>query len=283
MPEMLVHPAIVIFCLVTVMYFGWTTMTALHALWINIAATITAFFFGAVVLYRSLPIEVKAAQPHPTNPAWIRSAVPLMFLAVLQILNAKLDILMLGSMVGTRETGIYSVATRGAGLITYVLVAVNAALGPAIASLNVSQDRQRLQSMITKSSRIVLLISLPACVGLIVFGGFFLRIFGQDFVSGRTALSILCLGQLFSAAMGSVNLLLIMTGHERDALVTLGGSTILNAALNLLLIPRWGIEGAAIASTAGVIMRNAVAALFAYRRLQIHSTALGAIGRSKSS
>jgi O-antigen/teichoic acid export membrane protein len=206
-----------------------------------------------------------------------------MFLAVLQILNAKLDILMLGSMVGTRETGIYSVATRGAGLITYVLVAVNAALGPAIASLNVSQDRQRLQSMITKSSRIVLLISLPACVGLIVFGGFFLRIFGQDFVSGRTALSILCLGQLFSAAMGSVNLLLIMTGHERDALVTLGGSTILNAALNLLLIPRWGIEGAAIASTAGVIMRNAVAALFAYRRLQIHSTALGAIDRSKSS
>jgi len=282
-PEMLVQPAIVILCLVTFVYLGRTNMTAVHALWINIAATTTAFFFGTVVLYRSLPNEAKTAQPDPTNPAWIRSAVPLMLLTVLQILNTKLDILMLGSMVGTKETGIYSVANRGAGLITYVLVAVNAALGPAIASLNVSHDRQRLQRMITKSSRIVLLISLPACVGLIVFGGFFLRIFGQEFVSGRAALSILCLGQLFSAAMGSVNLLLIMTGHERDAVITLGGSTILNAALNLLLIPRWGIEGAAIASTASIVMRNAVAGFFAYRRLQIHSTALGPIGKSRSS
>jgi len=265
------------------MYFVRANVTALHALWTNIAATTTAFLFGAAVLYHSLPNEVKVAQPHPTNPAWIRSAVPLMLLAALQILNAKLDILMLGSMVGTKETGIYSVANRGASLITYVLVAVNAALGPAIASLNVSQDRQRLQHMITKSSRIVLLISLPACVGLVVFGGFFLRIFGQDFASGRVSLSILCLGQLFSAAMGSVTLLLIMTGHERDAVMTLGVSTILNAALNLLLIPRWGIEGAAIASTASVVMRNAIAAVFTYHRLQIHSTALGVIGRSKPS
>ena len=282
MPEMLVQPAILILLLVMVMYVMQSKITALHALWINIAATTLAFSFGAVVLYHALPNEAKAAQPYPRNPAWIRSAVPLMLLAALQILNAKLDILMLGSMVGTKETGIYSVASRGAGLITYVLVAVNASLGPSIASLNVSRDRQRLQRMITKSSRIVLLVSLPACVGLIVFGGFFLRIFGQDFASGRAALSILCLGQLFSAAMGSVTLLLIMTGYERDAVITLGGSTILNAALNLLLIPHWGIEGAAMANTASVVMRNAIAAVFTYRRLQIHCTALGPIGSSKS-
>lgn len=283
LPEMLVQPVLLIIFLGAATFVAQKEMNAPLALWMNLGATIVSCIFGATILHRTLPGEARSAQPEPAHPEWIRSAVPLMLLSGLQILNTKVDILMLGTMVGTGETGIYSVANRGATLVTYILVAVNAALGPAVASLHASGDRQRLQRMVTKSSRIVLFFSLPVCMGLIAFGDIFLRLFGRDFVSGWTALSILSAGQLFSAMMGSVTLILVMTGHERDAVMTLGGSTLLNVLLNLLLIPRWGIEGAAYASTASTIMRNTVAAAFAYRRLGISSTALGPIGRDRAS
>ena len=280
-PEMLVQPAVLIACLAAAFVIMKEGLTAPQALWINISATTLAFLFGALLLYRALPPQVRIIAPGPIRPEWMRSALPLMLLAGLQVLNGKLDILMLGSMLGTEETGIYSVANRGASLVTYILVAVNTALGPAIASLYASGDRQQLQRMITKSSRVVLLFSLPFCIGLIAFGDFFLRIFGRDFASGWAALSILSAGQLFSAAMGSVTLLLVMTGYERDGVMILSASTVVNIFLNLLLIPRWGIEGAAVASTASVIMRNAVAAVLAFRRTGIYSTALGPLGRKR--
>jgi len=91
----------------------------------------------------------------------------------------------------------------------------------------------------------------------------------------------LSVGQLINAATGSVGLLLIMTGYERDAAICVGISAVLNVVLNATLIPKWGLTGAAIATTSSMMVWNILLAIWVYRRLRIHSTALGEIGLSR--
>ena len=122
-----------------------------------------------------------------------------------------------------------------------------------------------------------MLFSLPVAAGLLVFGQRFLLIFGAEFTTGRAALSILSAGQLINVAMGAVGLLLVMTGHERDAAKGIGIGALLNIILNALMIPRWGLEGAAIANAGSIIAWNVLLALWVYRRLGIDATAFGPV------
>jgi O-antigen/teichoic acid export membrane protein len=111
---------------------------------------------------------------------------------------------------------------------------------------------------------------------LILFGRWILAaVFGDEYAVGATALAILAAAQLANAAAGSVGQLLSMTGHERDAARGVALSALVNVALNALLIPRWGMNGAAAASAASLITWNVLLAILVHRRLGLHSTALG--------
>jgi len=80
-----------------------------------------------------------------------------------------------------------------------------------------------------------------------------------------------------NAATGSVGNLLTMSGHERDAARGFVFAAVLNLVLNVLLIPAYGIVGAAVAAAISLISWNLILAALVYRRLGIHSTALGQI------
>jgi len=74
---------------------------------------------------------------------------------------------------------------------------------------------------------------------------------------------------------GPVIILLMMTGHERAATATTGAGVALHVLLNALLIPRWSIEGAAIAGGISVAALNLAQAALAWRWLRINSLPLG--------
>ncbi len=153
------------------------------------------------------------------------------------------------------------------------------ALGPVVSSLYTAGELQRLQRIVTISARVVLLGSLPVALSMIIFSRWILlTVFGADFVSGATALAILSAAQIINAGMGSVGLLLVMTGHERDTATGVGIAAVMNVALNALLIPVWGIEGAAIATAISVATWNILLAVWVYQRLGIYTTAAGSFG-----
>lgn len=278
LPEMFFQPVLFITLIVAAYLFIEKNFTAPFALGMNVVAAGVAFIIGTRLLYKNLPEAARKTLPAHETRAWSRSALHLMLIASLQVINARADIVMLGAMKGTNATGIYAVATKGAELIAFILIAVNMALAPTIASLYAAKEMKRLQRLITQSARIILFISLPIGLGLIFFGNWFLTfVFGGEFMQGKTALSVLSIGQIINAGMGSVGLLLISTGHERDVTVGIGISALLNVVLNAFLIPIWGLEGAATATAASMIMWNILLAILVYRRLGIHSTALGRI------
>ena len=109
---------------------------------------------------------------------------------------------------------------------------------------------------------------------LIRFLKLLLSVFGEDFQAGYSVLVILCVSKLIGVAVGPVGLLLTMTHNERDNAVIVAIGAIVNAALNYLLIPQYGAEGAAVATGFSSIAVNIFLAAIVYKRLRINSTIL---------
>jgi O-antigen/teichoic acid export membrane protein len=71
--------------------------------------------------------------------------------------------------------------------------------------------------------------------------------------------------------------MLLMMGLEVDTAKGMAAGAVANIVLNAALIPRWGLEGAAVASATSMILWNVCLSVLAYKRLGVHSTALGRI------
>ncbi len=273
-PEMLVRPVLLIVFVVGAYLSGSEFNAEFNAAWavgMSVAATGVSFLVGAWLLRRALAREVVQAIPQYQMGTWLRSALPFLLIGGVLIINARTDIIMLGFLGTQTEVGIYRIVAQGAALIAFVLAAVNAALSPVIAKLYAQGERERLEATIRRTTRIIFLCSLPLALGLIVFGGPFLRIFGPEFPAGHAALTVLSVGFLIDAAAGSVGQMLNMTGHERDSAKAIGASAVLNVALNLLLIPRLGMVGAATATATSMAVYNTLLAAFVYKRFGFYS------------
>jgi len=275
LPETLIQPAIFIGLIVLSQSLLGPALRARTAVALFVIATGTAFLVGAVVLRLSLPQPSKLATPIYRQREWISSALPLLLANGMIVLNTQAPILLLGAIKGAQTAGLYAIATRAADLIAFGLISVNLALAPVAARLWAQRDVSQLQQMVTRSVRAALIFTLPLAAFLIIFGERFLSIFGAGFVAARPALTILVIGQLMNVAMGSVGLLLIMTGHERQVVIVTIVCAFLNIALNLIMIPSWGVVGTAWAVTISTIAWNIALAVCVKRRLGVHSTALG--------
>lgn len=281
-PNMLLRPVVFLALVTTAYLFATKELDVRSIMLFQVYSTFLAVTAGFFLLRKYLPAPLKSIEPAYKTKVWLRSALPLLLAQGMGVVIGQTDVIMLGAFKGAEAVGVYSIARRGANLIPFALFAVNMALGPTIASLYVAGDIHRLQNIITKSARIVLCLTMPIAICLIVFASWILsNVFGNEFVTGATALSILCAGQLVNAAMGSVGLLMIMIGLERENFISVAIAAILNVILNIFLIPIWGVNGAAVATGISLALWHIIMSLWVVFRTKIHPTALGCfkIGR----
>jgi O-antigen/teichoic acid export membrane protein len=278
LPALVIQPVIFVSFLLGAHWLAPQLVTAPRAMKLNVVSFAIAWMVLLWVLWRYFPGAAKKAEPVHFELPWLRSVLPLLLFSGMYLLNGQVDILLLGMIKGAREAGIYQVAARASGLIGFFLLAAMPALAPEISSLYVARRKERLQQVITRAVRLTLLASLPVGLVLIIFGRWLLaHLFGADFAQGRNALAILSVGQLTNVAMGSAYYMLLMMGLEVDTAKGMAAGAIANIVLNAALIPRWGLDGAALASATSMILWNVWLSVLAYKRLGVHSTALGRI------
>lgn len=231
--------------------------------------------FAVALLRRHTPDAVRASQVRYDTRKWVIAGVSLVVLSGGLVINAQTGVLMLGILDTPAAAGIYSVAQRGALLVSFPLLALNAAIAPTAARLWTARRHDDLQRLVTDGTRGVVLASLPIALVFIIGGSYILSlVYGPDFESGAAALAIVCLGQLVNAATGSVATLLIMTGNQWRAAIGLGAGIVVNVALCLVLIPTYHATGAAIAATASLIVSNVIHVVIARSSLGIDSSIL---------
>ncbi|QVL51533.1 MAG: flippase [Thiocapsa sp.] len=278
LPEHIFRPGLLIFLwLAVLVVLPAQTLSAATAMGIHALAAAIAFVLGAWLLWRALPVEL-ASRPAPVYAAraWLLSALPLGLAAGVQVINAQSGVLLLGLFRTDEAVGTYKVALAVATLIPFGLMAVNVVVMPYFARLYAQDDRVRLQRLVTVSARVVLGLALPVTFVFVFYGEWFLSTaFGQDYAAGHTALAILALGQLVNAGMGSVGVLLNMTGHERDTLRGVAIAAVTDLVLGLVLIPPFGLVGAALATATTLVIWNLLLRQAVWRRLRIETMAFG--------
>jgi O-antigen/teichoic acid export membrane protein len=271
-PELLCHPLLFLALIGISVAFSSGSFNASLAVAMNAVASGVVLFILAYLLHHSTPPTAKRASPEFSSRLWYGSALSIMLVGATNVLNYRTDILMLGMLSSSSDVGTYHVASRGAEMVLLLLMPVQVALSPIIASCFAASEFARLQNMVSKTTRTVSVLSLPLAAALVVFAVPFLSLFGSEYAAGQTALSILVAGNYLSILLGPVTLLMVMTKHERAAATATGGSLVLNLVLSAILIPIWGVTGAAIATATSKLVASAVMTVWVASKLRLNST-----------
>jgi O-antigen/teichoic acid export membrane protein len=262
---------------------GQTSPSAEQALLAQAAAVGIGLTLAVWLLAKTIPQPVRISASVHEGRTWLLTSGRMFLLSTLTTLNGRIGILLLGILGGATDVGPFAVAQRGSGFIALALNISVLAMSPTIVALHDSRQPAALRLLVRQMSRFALLGGIPVALVLIVWGRPVLLLFGSAFEVAYPALTILVVGQLVNIGAGPVATLLVMTGHERDAAVGLAAATVLNGILCLILIPRWGINGAALAAAAGETLWNVILWRLVRRRLAIGPSILGDPGSAPSS
>ena len=194
------------------------------------------------------------------RPFWRFSAFQVMA-DFFQVAVQWLDILILASLATARETGVYAAVGRLVSVGLLALVAAAQVLSPRIAALLSKGDKESAQAIYQSTTLWLCVVSFPFYLLTATFPDLFVGIFGNGFGSGSVALTILSFGMLMDVCTGPVLVVLLMGGRSGLGMVDAGIAGVANVALNFLLIPRFGIDGAAVAWAASIALINGLAVL----------------------
>lgn len=271
-PENLIRPVLLMLFAGSAYWLMENDLTAFDLMVLNIVGAMLAFALGSYWLYGALPLQIKSVQEIYANGDWIKVSLPMFVMSAMVYVLNHADILMLGAMVGAEQAGIYAVASRIAALVTFGLMAANMIVAPMISQYYSVGNYTSLQRMITLSARGVFVFSLIASIVLWLSGPVLLELFGSEFSVGYDVVTILLFGQIVNSLAGSVGFIMLMTKHQKEAAWIVSISAIMNIALNYLLIPQFGLEGAAVATALTMIVRNIFMAVYVLKMLKINPT-----------
>ncbi|MDQ4058747.1 MAG: flippase [Actinomycetota bacterium] len=187
-----------------------------------------------------------------------RFSVPMSFNRIILFSNNQTEVFVLSLLASTTTLGIFGVGRRLSMLIGSLLASVGILFNPMVADLHNRGRNAELDQLFKTSTRWLFTLGFPVCLVEVLFASSILHIFGREFESGAVALSILAIGQLVNVGTGVVSNLLAMVGRSKLTLINSVAFLVLSIALDFLLIPRWGLAGAAIANSGAVVVINLV-------------------------
>jgi|GEM_PF-448349 len=225
--------------------------------WVYLVGCALALVIGVFFWHRAVPGKEQGVKlsAFPSDLLYA-SCMPLWGVVILgQVIQWSSQLLM-GVWGSVEDVALFAVAQRTAMLIGFALFAVNASAGPKFAALYSQGNMVGLERVALWSVRLILLVAVPSLIFMMVFPQWLMGLFGPEFRAASTALMILAVGQFIGTAVGSVGSLLSMTGHERQLRWNVFIGAVLGVGLGVLLIPGYGLIGAAIATSVAVASKN---------------------------
>jgi len=197
-------------------------------------------------------------------------ALPRSFAGVFALTITWVDSLLLGAIEGTGAVGVYSAAIRWLIVGNVAGNAVTMAFAPQIAKVMATEGARGARPLFQEASALLLLLAWPAYATAIVFAPFLLTAFGDGFGDGAAVIAITGVGFLLASAAGPIDMLLLMAGRSRQSLINTGIALVVNIGANLVLIPPYGIRGAALAWTLSLVVANGLPLWQMWRSLGVH-------------
>ncbi|OCC14673.1 Polysaccharide biosynthesis protein [Dissulfuribacter thermophilus] len=269
--------AVLILCsFLVIAFFSSDKMNTGHAFLAYIIGTVSIFLIYVVTLRKWLLNNTKSRaykynEVHITKNL-VKTSLPLLIVSASSMLLTWTDTIMLGSLLDSKDVGIYGAALRIAILISFILGAINSVIPTLIGENYHSSNRGDLQCMLRTICTWLVYLVIPLLIIFINFPKEIMTLFGTEFGAGYMVLVVLSLSQFINVFFGPVGYLLMMSGYER----ALSGITVacglLNVLGNWILIPKIGILGAAISTGGTLVLQNLFMASVALKQMKIKAT-----------
>jgi O-antigen/teichoic acid export membrane protein len=286
--EELSQPIVALLLILLIYMVGGRLNGALAAIVISWAVSL---LLGLHYVRRLFPeVASREVKPRFLGKELILFSLPSSLSVVCGMILIWVDRLYVGHFRSAAEAGTYHAASQLSISLAIVLSAFGAMMSPMTADLFHQHKMQRLEEIFRVSTKWALYLSLPLFLIMCFVPAEIMTVaFGKPYVIGASILPVLGLGQLFNAGTGTTGSVLVMSGHQKTIAFLTAGTMLVNVAVEFVLVPRWGMMGAATGtaltvaglSIVSVLVIRRVVGIWLYDRRYLKgllATALAAIG-----
>lgn len=225
--------------------FAWAYVAG-DVMGIMLAVWVIRPYFKNLVAYfspqRVLPI---------LNAAW-----PFAVTGALGGLLTSADILIISWMRSASDVGIYSAAIRIIQVL-YLVPAISQTSTLPLFSRLANRDPGRFRTVLERTVKVILLAAIPLAVGGVILGTPIMRlVFGAPYAAGGLAFTVLAAGLLFDFPAAIIASAVFAHNRQKKLIVTSAIGGVANVVFDLLLIPRFGITGSAVATLGALVLSN---------------------------
>jgi len=205
-----------------------------------------------IVIFSVAKIEDEVAPRNSEVKRWWRFAAPWVLIALATDFFFDIDLIILSGFLQPQELAIFGVSAKIFTLAAFGVVAVYAVVVPDIFEAEANNDRAGFLQKIGEANLVAAGLSLILLIGIAIMGKFALGIFGEEFTQGLWPLVIMCSALLVRSIFGPASLVLSIYDRPYASLpaVFVGLGSLV--ALNYLLVPAYGLMGAAISALVAI-------------------------------
>jgi O-antigen/teichoic acid export membrane protein len=210
----------------------------------------------------------------------VSTALPILMAQSFYFLLAYADVLLLQQFRSPDEVAVYYAAAKTLALVSFIYYSIALTSAHRFSSFHAAGDHEGLSIFLRQTIRWTFWPSLAATALLLAFGRPLLSLFGPQFTEGYHLMFILAAGLVARSAIGPMERFLNMLGQQRVCALVYAAAFSINVALCLLLIPRFGADGAAIATATALLVETLSLFLVAKQRLGFNVFIFG--GRART-
>jgi O-antigen/teichoic acid export membrane protein len=277
MPQFVVRQSLIIGFTAGAFALGFH-LGATAAMLASAAAVWIAMLGQMMVMNRRLRDTVEAGPKAYDFRGWLAVSLPILMVEGFYLLLSYTDVLMLQQFRSSEEVGVYFAVVKTLALVSFIHYAMSATTAHRFAEYHATGDRARLSAYVTHAIQWTFWPSVAATALLLAFGKPLLWLFGPHFVAGYDIMFIAAIGLVVRAAIGPVERLLNMLGHQHICALAYASAFVMNVVLCMLLIPRFGGHGAAAATSLALVFETVLLFWIVRRRLGLHVLAFGKRG-----
>ncbi len=208
--------------------------------------------------------KIKKIMP---NKKLLFLSLPMMLTEGMYLVIANSDTLMLAYYTNEKETGIYSISIGLVLMTTIIISAIQSFSAPKFSELYHTNKIKELKILAVQTSKLTFFTLMPIAIILIVFGEWLLKtVYGVEFVLGYHPMVIVVVAYIIKSSSGLVGIFLNMTGHEKVYSYIAFFSALLNILLNYILIPKYGLNGAAFATAISIVIWSLLSVIYIYKK-----------------
>ncbi|GEM_PF-2160198 len=239
-------------------------------------AALLSFLLGVFLLAKNLPLLAFSITDFRLKSINIKSILALSVLGGAQVVNGQVDIVFLGWYHDYTEVGIYKVALQFAMVMALPVTVLSTVLSPHVVYYHRRGQLAELASLLKKSSRVAFLVSLLFFALLYIGARFVIGHFlGDEFLIAVNVVTLVCFFYVLFSAFGSVLSVANMLGLEKLALISSVCGVFANVFFCFVLIPPFGIYGAAFANGFSMLLWKFMLLVVVYRRAKLDTSILG--------